>query len=77
MALAQLYRRTGQCESLTAALSIAIWIVTNTYNSRLAQVGYSFATGVSQYNESVPSGNGKSTEHNIDTYAFFTMLWRR
>jgi hypothetical protein len=73
MALAQLYRRTGQSKYLTAALKVANWIVTNTYNT-LGPGGYSFGTNINQYNESVPSTNGKSTEHNIDTYAFFTML---
>jgi hypothetical protein len=47
--------------------------VTNTYNT-LGPGGYSFGTNINQYNQSVPSTNGKSTEHNIDTYAFFTML---
>src|SRR5271170_6269505 len=32
MALTQLYRRTGQSNYLTAALKVANWIVTNTYN---------------------------------------------
>ena len=73
MALAQLYRRTGQSKYLTAALKVANWIVTNTYNT-LGPGGYSFGTNINQYNQSVPSTNGKSTEHNIDTYAFFTML---
>ena len=73
MALAQLYRRTGQSKYLTAALSVANWIVTNTYNTQ-GPGGYSFGTNINQFNQSVPSTNGKSTEHNIDTYAFFTML---
>jgi len=73
MALAQLYRRTGQGKYLTAALNVANWIVANTYNT-LGPGGYSFGTNINQYNQSVPSTNGKSTEHNIDTYAFFTML---
>ena len=73
MALAQLYRRTGQNKYLTAALKVANWIVMNTYNTQ-GPGGYSFGTSINQYNESVPSTNGKSTEHNIDTYAFFTML---
>jgi hypothetical protein len=73
MALAQLYRRTGNKSYLTAALLVANWIVTNTYNT-LGPGGYSFGTNINQYNQSVPSTNGKSTEHNIDTYAFFTML---
>jgi hypothetical protein len=73
MALAQLYRRTGQSKYLTAALKVADWIVANTYNT-LGPGGYSFGTNINQFNQSVPSTNGKSTEHNIDTYAFFTML---
>jgi len=73
MALAQLYRRTGQSKYLTAALKVANWIVTNTYNT-LGAGGYSFGMNINQYNQSVASTNGKSTEHNIDTYAFFTML---
>jgi hypothetical protein len=73
MALAQLYRRTGGSKYLAAALKVANWIVTNTYNT-LGAGGYSFGTNINQFNESVPSTNGKSTEHNIDTYAFFTML---
>jgi hypothetical protein len=73
MALAQLYRRTGQTKYLTAALKVANWIVTNTYNT-LGAGGYSYGTIIDQYNQSQPSPNGKSTEHNIDTYAFFTML---
>ena len=73
MALTQLYRRTGQSKYLTAALKVANWIVTNTYNT-LGPGGYSFGTNINPSNQSVPSTNGKSTEHNIDTYAFFTML---
>jgi hypothetical protein len=73
MALAQLYRRTGNEGYLNAALTVANWIVANTYNT-LGPGGYSFGTNINQYNQSVPSPNGKSTEHNIDTYAFFSML---
>jgi hypothetical protein len=73
MALAQLYRRTHNASYLTAALNVANWIVTNTFNT-LGPGGYSFGTNINQFNQSVPSTNGKSTEHNIDTYAFFTML---
>ncbi|MGA3047148.1 MAG: hypothetical protein ABSD67_11025 [Terracidiphilus sp.] len=73
MALSQLYHRTGNVKYLTAALSVANWIVNNTYNT-LGAGGYSFGTNINQFNESVPSPNGKSTEHNIDTFAFFTML---
>lgn len=73
MALSQLYRRTRDSAFLTAALDVGNWIVNNTY-STLAPGGFSFGTTIDQYNNSVPSTNGKSTEHNIDTYAFFTML---
>ncbi|HEX5234069.1 MAG TPA: hypothetical protein VFW25_01930 [Silvibacterium sp.] len=73
MALTQLYRRTGQNKYLTAALKVANWIVTNTYNT-LGPGGYSFGTVINPDNTSSPSTNGKSTEHNIDTYAFFAML---
>lgn len=73
MALAQLFARTGNQAYLTAALNVGNWIVTNTYNT-LGPGGFSFGTNINQFNQSVPSPNGKSTEHNIDTYAFFTML---
>ena len=73
MALAQLYRRTRNASYLTAAINVANWIVSNTFNT-LGPGGYSFGTNINQFNQSVPSTNGKSTEHNIDTYAFFTML---
>jgi hypothetical protein len=73
MALSQLYLRTRNAHYLAAALSVANWIVTNTYNT-LGPGGYSYGTNINPSNQSVPSPNGKSTEHNIDTYAFFTML---
>jgi len=73
MALAQLYHKTGTAAFLTAALKVGNWIVTNAY-STLGAGGYSFGTTINPSNQSVPSTNGKSTEHNIDTYAFFTML---
>ena len=73
MALAQLYQRTRQPRYLSGALGVANWIVANTYNT-LGPGGYSFGATINQYNQSVPSTNGKSTEHNIDTYAFFSML---
>ncbi len=73
MALAQLYRRTDDKRFLLGALEVANWIVTNAYNTAGAG-GYSFGTIINQYNGSEPSPNGKSTEHNIDTFAFFTML---
>ncbi len=73
MALAQLYRRTGDKQYLTGALLVANWIVTNTYNTQ-GPGGYSYGTIINQFNQSQPSPNGKSTEGNLDTYAFFTML---
>ena len=73
MALAQLYQRTGNPRFLTGALLVANWIVSNTYDTA-GPGGYKFGTIINQYNGSEPSPNGKSTEHNIDTYAFFTML---
>jgi len=73
MALAQLYRRTGNATYLSSAIKVGNWIVANTYNT-LGPGGYSFGTNINPSNQSVPSPNGKSTEHNIDTYAFFTML---
>jgi hypothetical protein len=75
MALSQLYLRTRNSAYLTAALKVANWIVMNTYNT-LGPGGYSYGTNINPSNQSVPSPNGKSTEHNIDTYAFFTMLER-
>ncbi len=73
MALVQLYRRTGERDYLTSAIKVANWIVLNTYNT-LGAGGYSFGTYINQFNQSVPSPNGKSTEGNIDAYAFFSML---
>ena len=73
MALAQLYHRTGDKRYLTGALAVGNWIVTNTF-STLGAGGFSFGTTINPSNQSVPSTNGKSTEHNIDTFAFFTML---
>ena len=73
MALAQLYRRTLNSSYLNSALKVANWIVSNAYSTAGAG-GYSFGTTINRFNQSVPSTNGKSTEHNIDTYAFFTML---
>ncbi len=75
MALAQLYAKTGNGRFLTGALAVGNWIVTNAYDTQ-GPGGFRFGTVIDQYNQSVPSPNGKSTEHNIDTYAFFTMLSR-
>ncbi len=73
MALVQLYARTRDVAFLDGAILVANWIVLNTY-SKTGAGGFSFGTAINQYNQSVPSTNGKSTEHNIDCYAFFNML---
>ena len=73
MALAQLFLRTQNTLFLNGALKVANWIVNNAY-SKLGAGGYSFGTTINSMNQSVPSTNGKSTEHNLDTFAFFTML---
>jgi hypothetical protein len=73
MALAQLYRRTRDQQYLAGALLVANWIVTNTFNTQ-GPGGYTYGTIIDQFNQSQPSPNGKSTEGNLDTYAFFTML---
>lgn len=75
MALAQLFARTGDSRYLTGALSVGNWIVTNAF-STVGAGGFSFGTTINPSNQSVPSTNGKSTEHNIDVFAFFTMLIR-
>jgi hypothetical protein len=73
MALAQLFYRTHDQRYLAGAERVANWIVTNAYNTQ-GPGGFSFGTTINSSNQSVPSTNGKSTEHNIDCYAFFTML---
>ncbi len=73
MALAQLASVTGDNKYLAGALLLGNWIVNNTFDTT-GPGGFRFGTNINQYNQSVPSTNGKSTEHNIDTFAFFTML---
>ncbi len=73
MALAQLYQHTGNSRYLAGALLAANWIVTNHYDTR-GPGGFTWGTTINPQNQSVPSTNGKSTEHNTDCYAFFTML---
>ncbi len=73
LALAQLYHRTGNSKYLDGALRVANWIVNNHYDTK-GPGGYSWGTAINPSNQSVPSTNGKSTEHNIDVYGFFTML---
>ena len=69
-ALAQIYERTSNPAYLNGAIAIAQWLQKNTYDTRGAG-GY---TG----GDNARGGKitWKSTEHNIDIYAFFTMLAR-
>jgi len=65
IALAQLFARTGIKDYLDAAVKAATFIETTTRdNSNVPPGGYFFGNGQSN----------KSTEHNIDVYALFTML---
>ncbi len=66
--LAQLFHRTGDPEFLNGAVKLGHWIVNNTFDTR----------GAGGFNFGVDNGNNKllfkSTEHNIDCIALFTML---
>jgi hypothetical protein len=66
MALAQLAQRTKISAYLDGAVRLGNWIFNNTFDTRGAG-GYNFTLGPNQV---------KSTEHNIDTFALFTMLAR-
>ncbi|HEY5821852.1 MAG TPA: hypothetical protein VIT20_07740 [Propionibacteriaceae bacterium] len=66
LALAQLARRTGKSRFLAGAVRIGEWIVDNTY-STTGLKGYTFG-------ETAGLEDHKSTEHNIDVYALFTLL---
>ena len=66
MALAQLAHRTGIAAYLDGAVRLGNWIFNNTFDTRGAG-GYNFTAGPNQV---------KSTEHNIDAFALFTMLAR-
>ncbi|HEY4817634.1 MAG TPA: hypothetical protein VIH67_09395 [Candidatus Acidoferrum sp.] len=66
MALAQLASRTRIAAYLNGAVRLGNWIFNNTFDTRGAG-GYNFTAGANQV---------KSTEHNIDVFAFFTMLAR-
>jgi hypothetical protein len=66
MALAQLAQRTKIAAYLDGAVRLGNWIFNNTFDTRGAG-GYNFTLGPNQV---------KSTEHNIDVFAFFTMLAR-
>ncbi len=67
-ALVQLYAKTSDAAYLNGALAIANWLQANTYDTR----------GAGGYTGGYTSGGRKiewkSTEHNIDVYAFFTIL---
>jgi hypothetical protein len=67
-ALVQIYARTADSEYLNGALAIGQWLQNNTYDTRGAG-GY---TG--GYTARGKKIRWKSTEHNTDLYAFFTML---
>ena len=67
-ALTQLYAKTSNASYLDGALQIAQWLQNNTYDTR-GQGGY---TG--GYSAKGAKIEWKSTEHNIDVSAFFTML---
>jgi hypothetical protein len=67
-ALVQLYAKTSDAAYLKGALEIATWIQENTYDTR-GSGGYT--GGYTSGGEKI---KWKSTEHNIDTYALFTML---
>jgi hypothetical protein len=65
IALAQLYARTGVKSYLDGAVKAATFIETTTRdNANVPPGGYFFGNGQTN----------KSTEHNIDIYALFTML---
>jgi hypothetical protein len=67
-ALVRLYAKTSDNAYLNGALRIARWLQANTYDTRGAG-GYT--GGYTAYGAKIA---WKSTEHNIDIYAFFTML---
>jgi hypothetical protein len=67
-ALVQLYAKTSNASFLNGALAIANWLQTHTYDTR----GHGGYTG--GYTARGKKIEWKSTEHNIDIYAFFTML---
>nr|MBA3530115.1 Tat pathway signal sequence domain protein [Propionibacteriaceae bacterium] len=66
IALAQLARRTRNQSYLRGALRIGRWIYRNTYSAS-GLGGYTFG-------ETAGLQDHKSSEHNIDVYAFFRML---
>lgn len=69
LALVQLYRVTHMKSYFDAALAVANFIQQDTYDTRGGIGGYT--GGIDGAGEKVEY---KSTEHNIDVYALFTML---
>jgi hypothetical protein len=68
MALAHLFARTGERQLLNGAVRAGQWIVKNTFSTNGAG---GFTAGVDANNNPLTY---KSTEHNIDAFALFTML---
>jgi hypothetical protein len=66
IALAQLAKKTGVSSYLTATVRIGQWIYDNTFSTSGLQ-GYTFG-------ETANLEGHKSTEHNIDVYAYFRLL---
>ena len=68
MALAQLFARSGEPRFLNGAVRLGQWLVKNTFST----------TGAGGFTAGVDANNNpltyKSTEHNIDAVALFTML---
>ena len=70
LALAQLFARTGERQFLNGAVRLGQWIVKNTSSTNGAG---GFTAGVDASNNPLTY---KSTEHNIDVFALFTLLAR-
>jgi hypothetical protein len=68
MALAHLFARSGEQQFLNGAARLGQWIVKNTFSTSGAG---GFTAGVDSNNSPLTY---KSTEHNIDAFALFTML---
>ena len=68
MALAHLFARSGEQQFLNGAIRLGQWIVNNTFSTSGAG---GFTAGVDSNNTPLTY---KSTEHNIDACALFTML---
>jgi hypothetical protein len=68
MALAHLFARSGEQQFLNGAVRLGQWIVKNTFST----------TGAGGFTAGVDSNNSpltyRSTEHNIDVFALFSML---